>query len=182
VQKQGRAGDVLSVADLGTGSGCLVLSLLHELKSAYGFALDVSGKALRVALENSLRLGLYRRCAFLCAEGMEAVKRESFDIVLCNPPYIRKDDIADLSKDVREYDPALALDGGESGYKFYESFIPQIAASLKPGGLAVVEAGIGQAAVVDDLLHRSGVDTATFPAQSLFDLSGVKRAVAGLRQ
>jgi len=165
----------LRIADLGTGSGAILLALLSELPDACGFGTDISVAALRTASGNAGRLGLAGRAAFVACDYAAALSGP-FDLIVSNPPYIRSADIAGLATEVRNHDPLLALDGGPDGLDAYRAIIPQAAALLAPGGTLVVEAGQGQSGQIQGLMTAAGL-TLDWPVKA--DLAGVRRAVAG---
>ncbi len=172
----------LSIADLGTGTGCILGALLSELPRAQGLAVDCSWAALTMARDNLTRLGLLDRASFLCANWMSAIGGAAFDMIVCNPPYIAREEIQDLEASVRLYDPHTALNGGEDGLQAYRIVMPQALAGLKPGGLAVFEIGYRQGRAVLDLMKQSGPYPGFAGVRLLTDLSGADRAVAGVRQ
>jgi len=165
----------LRVADIGTGSGAILLALLHELPDAYGVGTDISVAALRMASHNAADLGLGRRAAFVACDYASALSG-TFDLIVSNPPYIRSAEIADLSIEVRDYDPLRALDGGTDGFDAYRTLIPQAAQLLTQGGVLVVEAGHGQSGDIQGLMVTAGLLREKPPKA---DLAGVRRAVAG---
>ena len=123
----------LRIADIGTGSGAILLALLSELPNAFGVGTDVSVAALRTASHNAARLGFASRAAFVACDYAAALS-EPFDLMVSNPPYIRSADIAGLATEVRDHDPLVALDGGADGLDAYRKLIPQAAHRLAPGG------------------------------------------------
>jgi release factor glutamine methyltransferase len=165
----------LRIADLGTGSGALLLALLSELPNACGFGTDISEAALRTASDNAVRLGLASRATFVACDYAAALSGP-FDLIVSNPPYIRSADIAGLATEVRDHDPLAALDGGTDGLDGYRRLIPQAARLLAPRGVLAVEAGDGQASAIGELMMAAGL-TQQQPAKA--DLAGVLRAVAG---
>lgn len=165
----------LRIADLGTGSGAILLALLSELPSALGFGTDVNTDALETAGHNAAHLGLANRTTFIACDYASGLS-DRFDLIVSNPPYIRSSDIEDLSRDVREHDPRAALDGGADGLDAYRALIPQAADLLAPGAALVVEAGQGQSGEIEALMKASGLTTACPPRA---DLAGIPRAVAG---
>jgi release factor glutamine methyltransferase len=165
----------LRIADLGTGSGAILLALLSELPNACGFGTDISEAALRTASDNAVRLGLASRATFVACDYAAALSGP-FDLMVSNPPYIRSADIADLATEVRDHDPLAALDGGSDGLNAHRTLIPQAARLLAPRGVLVVEAGDGQASAIGELMMAAGL-TQQQPAKA--DLAGVLRAVAG---
>jgi release factor glutamine methyltransferase len=161
----------LRIADLGTGSGALILALLSELPSAFGIGTDTSFGALAVARDNASRLALSRARFVAC--DMAASLRGPFDAIVSNPPYIASGDIATLAPDVRDFDPHLALDGGTDGLDFYRAIAAAAPTLLAPGGVLVVELGIGQAEPVADLFAAVGLA----PSPPHPDLNGTLRAL-----
>lgn len=165
------------IADIGTGSGAILLALLSELPDATGVGTDISLEALRMARDNAARLGLTQRAAFVACNYTAALSGP-FDLIVSNPPYIRSADIAGLDREVREYDPPRALDGGPDGLAAYRAIAPDAARLLAPGGTLIVEAGYGQSGPIAELMSASGL-TPDVPPKA--DLAGIPRAVAGRR-
>jgi release factor glutamine methyltransferase len=165
----------LRIADIGTGSGAILLALLSELTDAYGIGTDVSIAALRIASRNAARLGFASRAAFIACDYAAALS-EPFDLMVSNPPYIRSADIAGLAIEVRDHDPLVALDGGADGLDAYRVLIPQAAQRLAPGGVLIVETGHDQSADIEGLMTAAGL---TQPKPPRADLAGIRRAVAG---
>ena len=164
----------LRIADLGTGSGAILLALLSELPDAYGVGTDISVAALRTAGSNTARLGFGPRAAFVACDYAAALS-DTFDLMVSNPPYIRSADIAGLATEVRDHDPLVALDGGADGLEAYRRLIPQAAERLVAGGVLVVEAGHDQSQDIAGLMAAAGL-TQERPAKA--DLAGIRRAVA----
>jgi release factor glutamine methyltransferase len=165
----------LRVADLGTGSGAILLALLSELPAAQGFGTDISEAALRTATANAARTGLSERATFIACDYASGLSG-SFDLIVSNPPYIRSTDIGGLAAEVRNHDPLAALDGGADGLDAYRALIPQAARLLAPGGPLVVEAGQGQSGPIQALMVAAGLMPVIAPKA---DLAGIPRAVAG---
>ncbi len=165
------------IADIGTGSGAILLALLSELPDATGVGTDISLEALGTARDNAARLGLTPRAAFVACNYTAALSGP-FDLIVSNPPYIRSTDIAGLDREVREYDPPRALDGGPDGLAAYRAIAPDAARLLAPGGTLIVEAGYGQSGPIEELMSASGL-TPDVPPKA--DLAGIPRAVAGRR-
>lgn len=168
----------LRIADLGTGSGAILLALLSELPNAIGIATDINLSALRTARGNAERNGLVRRAHFVACDYASALAG-SFDLIVSNPPYIPSSDIAGLDVEVRDHDPLRALDGGDDGYDAYRIITPEAARLLAPGGFLVVEVGHDQSDTVADLISGAGLYT---PAPAKTDLGGIRRAVMGLKK
>ena len=163
------------IADIGTGSGAILLALLSEWREATGIGTDISMEALQTASRNAARLGFTPRAAFVACDYAAALSGP-FDLIVSNPPYIRSAEIAELDREVREYDPLAALDGGADGLDAYRALIPQAADLLAPGGTLIVEAGCGQSGPISELMTASGL-TSEKPPRA--DLAGIPRAVAG---
>lgn len=170
---QARPGGVRSVLDLGTGTGCLLLAALSEFRTAWGIGIDRNPAAARLAAENARDLGLGGRAAFLCADWAAPVNAR-FDLVLGNPPYIPAADISRLMPEVARHEPRSALDGGADGLEAYRTIIEALPALLAPGGLAVLELGIGQREPVTALATAAGFKH----VWSGRDLAGIERALA----
>ena len=169
---EGRQGERVRIADLGTGSGALLAAVLHEFPGGVGVGTDVSPAALEVARENCARLGLAERTAFVACDFGTALGAR-FDLVVSNPPYIAEHEWAGLDPEVRQYDPKLALDGGVDGLTAYRRIAADAARLLARGAHIVVEVGAGMADAVMALFAAVGlVIRATRP-----DLSGVPRAL-----
>ncbi len=165
----------LRIADLGTGSGAILLALLSELPGACGVGTDISLPALQTASSNAARLGLAARAAFVACDYAAALSG-GFGLIVSNPPYIRSAEIVGLAREVRGYDPPAALDGGADGLSAYRKLIPQTAHLLAPQGTLVVEAGLGQSGQIEGLMTAAGLILVHPPK---IDLGGVPRAVAG---
>lgn len=161
------------ILDLGTGTGCLLLSLLHELPEATGLGVDIAPRAVEQAQKNAQKLELDNRARFVTGNWIENIA-ERFDVIISNPPYIPQKDMEGLMPEVREHDPHLALDGGEDGLTAYRFLIPHMPQYLKPNGLLVFEVGIHQADLVAGLLKKSGFTDIT----AHHDLGGVERCVS----
>jgi release factor glutamine methyltransferase len=162
----------LRLLDLGTGSGCLLLALLHELPQAHGLGIDRSAEALAVAQRNAAALGLAARTRFALGDWAERLT-ESFDLIVSNPPYIPQDEIPRLMPEVSRHEPLIALDGGRDGLDCYRQLAPQIEARLSPGGLALLEMGLGQAPAAAAILAAAGLR----PAGVRADLGGHDRCI-----
>ncbi len=173
---KGRAGP-LRVLDLGTGSGAILAAILVEQPAAWGLGIDQSPGAAAMARDNLARAGLSRRSAVLVGDWASAVDAP-FDLVVSNPPYIPTGDIAGLAIDVRENDPMAALDGGPDGLVAYRAIIQEAPRLLAPGGVLVLELGIGQEAAVTALLCAAGLPPAHAARP---DLGGVARALTANR-
>lgn len=171
-------GGAPTILDLGTGTGCLLIALLHERADAKGLGVDLSQAALDVARGNAEANGVGARASFrhgAWAEGLD----ERFDLVISNPPYIPGSDIAGLEAEVREYDPRLALDGGADGLEAYRAIAASLRGCLAPLGHAVIELGQGQESAVRAIFENAGLDVLAVAS----DLANVSRAlVVGLQR
>jgi release factor glutamine methyltransferase len=157
------------ILDLGTGPGTLLLAALDVWPAANGLGIDVSRRALSYASANARRLGFEKRLKLNLGNWAEGIK-ESFDLILCNPPYVAEG--AELGPGVREFEPDEALFAGETGLDAYRALAPQLAGLLNPGGLAAIEIGHDQADAVTGLLARDGL-----AARVAHDLAERPRAV-----
>jgi len=172
--RERQASRQMRIADIGTGSGAILLALLHEIPGAVGVGTDLSLTALKTARDNAAALGLADRASFVACSYAAAL-RGPFDLVVSNPPYIPSAEIPKLSIEVREHDPHLALDGGNDGYDAYRALIPQAAERLAPGGALIVEAGQGQAGNIETLMAAAALVVDRPPKA---DLAGIPRAVS----
>ena len=163
---------VRSVLDLGTGTGCLLLAALSEYGAAWGVGVDIAPDAARLAARNARRAGLEGRCAMLAGDWSASI-RGVFDVVFSNPPYIPRGDLAGLMADVRDYEPARALDGGADGLDAYRLLTGALPMLLAHDGVAVFEIGIGQDNSMPALARQSGLEIVDVRA----DLGGIPRAV-----
>lgn len=164
--------DGMRILDLCTGSGCILLSLLHYSNDCEGVGVDISQEALQIAAQNAELLGI--RADFLKSDLYEKVTGK-FDLLVSNPPYIERKVIPTLMEEVREYDPYIALDGGEDGLDFYRRIIGGAQDYLKRGGQILMEIGSGQAKAVSELLREAGfkeIDVCR-------DFAGLDRVVSG---
>lgn len=166
-----------NILDLGVGSGAIILSILAERPAAKGLATDISDDALAVARENASNLGLASRVAFARGDWTAGLADESFDVVVSNPPYIASEVIETLDPEVKDFDPRLALDGGEDGLDAYRALAPEIMRVLKPGGVFAVEIGFDQKDQVEALFNAAGGSD----VWTIKDLSTHDRVVVGAK-
>lgn len=166
----------LRLLDIGTGSGAILLALLHELPNATGIGTDRTAGALHAARANAERLGSVARCRFVQCNFADAIAGR-FDLILSNPPYIARAAIETLEPEVRDYDPWLALDGGADGLDAYRAIIAATPVLLAPSGRLILELGIGQDTAVAGLAAAAGLKvTGVRP-----DLAGIPRALVTAR-
>jgi release factor glutamine methyltransferase len=187
-----RKDEMLRVADVGTGSGCLAVALACEFPRARVFATDVSAAALAVARRNAERHGVAARIEFLECNLLDAFLREgasrdrttglagdlAFDLVVSNPPYVALADAASLPREVREHEPAIALFAGESGLDMYDPFVQQAEELLAPGGVLVLELGYNSAEHVCELLSARALRDIEITS----DLAGIARVASAIRK
>lgn len=178
ILKYHKNNEKLEILDLGTGTGAILLALLAERSNWCGLGIDISQDALDLSLENALIHGLEKRAQFQIGNWCENIGTK-YDIVVSNPPYIPSDDIKTLDSDVKDFDPHLALDGGEDGLNPYRIIFEKLPNLLKSGGIFAFEFGMGQAQAIKELaiaqsdLHEIHI---------LKDLSNHERVIIGKRK
>ena len=176
VDQGGSPKRALRFIDLGTGTGCILITLLAELPAATGIGVDRSADALALARENAQRLGVAERAQFASGDWLEGFNDGACETILVNPPYIASAEIAALAPEVRDHDPRLALDGGEDGLAAYRRIAARAGSVLQKGGKLIVEIGSGQADAVQALLRAAGLDVD--PENSVRrDLAGHPRCI-----
>jgi len=160
------------ILDLGTGSGCLLLALLSELRQAWGLGVDLAPGALAVAAANARSLGLAERCGWVAGD-WTAPLGGRFDVVVGNPPYVTVEEMAQLAPEVAHFDPVLALAGGADGLDAYRAIVPRLRCLLNPGGIVALEIGSGQSEPVSALLRSAGLAAPVLER----DLGGLPRCL-----
>ena len=175
LERRGLGEAPLRILDLCTGSGCILLSLLHELRNAGGLGTDLSEEALEAARENAVRLGLQERAAFRQGDLWEPVGDERFDLIVSNPPYVPTEVIPTLEPEVRCGEPYAALDGGEDGLVFYRRIMREAAGHLKPSGIIIVESGFDEAPQIAARMQ----DQKLRGIRTVKDYGGLDRVVLG---
>lgn len=165
----------LQILDLCTGSGCILLSLLANLKQAEGIGVDLSLEALEVAQRNARELEISAN--WLHSDLFEQIDR-SYDVIVSNPPYIKTSVIEDLMEEVRLHEPRMALDGKEDGLYFYKKIIREAKGYLNPGGILAFEIGYDQGEAVSTLMKNQGYEQ----IRVVQDLAGLDRCVTGIRR
>lgn len=162
---------IQNILDLGTGSGCILLSILKEFPHIQGVGVDISEKALTVADKNKSALGV--DCKFIQKDWFKDNIIGEFDLIVSNPPYIPRQDISALEKEVREHDPMLALDGGVDGLDSYKKIAELSKNLLKKDGYILLEAGINQAQDIVNIFISEGLKLVEVKK----DLSGINRCI-----
>lgn len=150
----------VTVLDLCTGSGCIAISIAKGLPAGRVYAVDISEGAVNIAKENAERNGVEDRITFLAGDlfkAMEGIGMEGkFDLIVSNPPYVSKIEMEALQPEIKDYEPVLALYGGEDGLDFYRKIIHEAPRYFSPSGILIMELGYGMADVVRDLLEKEG--------------------------
>ncbi len=173
---------LLKILDLGSGSGCLGLSLLEEYENASIIFVDASKKSLNIVKRNSQQFRLKGRLKYINLDWhtddwdtklLNSADKTKFDIIVTNPPYIPSNEVKFLETEVREYDPILALDGGNDGLDAYRSIIPKLKNLLKPDGKIFVEIGKGQ----ENLVSKIGLENGLLSVEYKKDLSNINRVI-----
>jgi release factor glutamine methyltransferase len=166
-----------AIADIGTGSGAIAVSLAKYIPSAKVRATDSSKEAIEAAKSNAEKHGVQDRCEFFVGDLLNPLKGE-FDIIVSNPPYIKTGEIDSLQPEISKFEPRYALDGGDDGLNYYRKIVEEVAAYLKGNGSLVLEVGAGQAKTVNELIGKTG----KFAAPEIIkDLSGIERVVVAHR-
>lgn len=159
-----------SFIDLGTGSGCIILSILKENKNIKGLGLDISLNAINIAKKNSSRLELENHAMFLVSDWFSSVK-ETYDLIISNPPYISSGEIGTLSKGVKNYDPLISLDGGQDGLKCYREIAKDVNRIINKNGRVILEIGCNQA---EDVIKIFEINKFKF-LNKVLDINGLDR-------
>ena len=146
--------EVKNILDLGTGSGCILLSILNENRMINGLGIDLSKEAISIAKQNSKKLNLETQSNFLVSNWMSSVNYK-YDLVVSNPPYIASEDIKKLSKSVKIYDPILSLDGGDDGLNSYRLIASDLKRVISMNALIIIEIGYNQSLQVIDIFKKN---------------------------
>jgi len=168
------------ILDMGTGSGCLLISILHEVKGASGIGIDIDTNAVELARKNAEKLGVGGRAQFKSMNWGDGLI-ETFDIIVSNPPYIQSGDLEGLMPEVALYEPVCALDGGADGLDEYRKIIPQMHRLLNRQGVVVLEIGDGQAGDVLGLLADNSFHPLDRAQPVKHDLAGRERIITALK-
>ena len=166
------------VLEIGTGSGAVAISLATEVRDVFVVATDVSGEALLLARENAKSAGVLHRIEFVNGDLFSPIRlmpeQEPFDLILSNPPYIDRSQIQNLAREIKDYEPPVALNGGEDGMAFYRSIVSQGPSYLRRGGWLLLEVGEGQGKRVSTMIDEEGSFSRS---ERIKDLSGIERVV-----
>ena len=172
-----------SVLEIGTGSGAIAIALAKEVKNIYLVATDISRDALILAKENAKSAGVQDQIQFVNADLFGPLRpsreKKPFDLILSNPPYIVRRKICTLAKEVKDYEPTIALDGGKDGLAFYRRIIPEALGYLRAGGWLLLEVALGQGLDVSEWIDEEGN---FFKPECIPDLSGIGRVVKARRK
>ncbi len=166
----------LNILDIGTGSGCIAISIAKYAKNCFVTAVDISTRALETARRNAEKNGVPDRVIFIKGSLYEELKDRKYDIIVSNPPYIPSEQIPSLGREVGEYEPTEALDGGRDGLFYLKEIISKAPGFLEQKGLLAVEIGFGQAKKVSDIMKRFFMEVSV-----LNDLQGIGRVITGIR-
>lgn len=161
------------ILDVCTGSGCILLSLLHYSNECHGVGVDLSEDALAIAKENGERLR--ERAEWVCSDMLKTLPKQTFELIVSNPPYIPTQVIPTLMEEVKSHEPYMALDGKEDGLYFYRKLVEQCPDYLAKEGMLLVEIGYDQAEAVSKLFSEAGFTDVTV----MKDLAGLDRVVVG---
>lgn len=169
----------LKIVDIGTGSGAITVSLAKYIKDCKVYSLDISDKALNIGLKNATSNGVEDKINFIKSDIFSGIENKNLklDVIVSNPPYIRKADIETLHTQVKDYEPYIALEGGEDGLDFYRVITEQSGKYLKDNGILAFEVGHDQAQDVSDILRKNGYSK----IYTKKDLQGIDRVVIGFK-
>jgi release factor glutamine methyltransferase len=168
------------ICDVGTGSGCIVIALLRVRHDAKALAIDISEAAIRVAHVNAHRLGVHERIDFIVSDGFSSLtpRTQGFDLVVSNPPYVSLSALQGLQREVRDYEPLVALKGGVDGLSIIRNLLKESSRYLKPGGCFLFEIGFDQGDAVREMVDMNVWDILDIHP----DLQGIPRIVALRRE
>jgi len=165
--------------DVGTGSGCITVSLVHQSPSSLGWAIDLSATALEIARENAVRHEVFDRVCFVQGDLLQCTApKPYFHFIVSNPPYVAAGEYENLHETVRNYEPRRALFGGESGLGIYRRLVPGVRSRLLPGGYFLTECGAGQSESVARLIRLGGLTL----QETLQDLQGIPRCLVAQKR
>jgi release factor glutamine methyltransferase len=173
----------LYVLEIGTGSGAIAISLAKEMRDLFVLATDISGEALLLARENAKSAGVHHRIQFVNGDLFSPIrlmrKKEPFDLILSNPPYICRSQIQNLDTEIKDHEPTVALDGGEDGMEYYRNIVSQGPSYLRREGWLLLEVGEGQGKKVSAMIEE---ESSFSRPEQIKDLSGIERVVKAQRK
>lgn len=170
----------IQILEIGTGCGNIAVSLAKFIRNSTVTSFDINSKALEIAIHNATIYGVESKINFFVADVFDddnAILKNSYDLIISNPPYIPKDEWYQLQKEIKDYEPESALTDGDDGMKFYKRVSELVPRILKSGGGVILEVGFGQANKVATLLESAGLER----IQIIADLQGIPRVVVGTR-
>jgi len=165
--------DELNILDLGTGTGCLLLSILNEFPNSKGVGVDISSGAIDIAKENAKEIGISKKVNFIDSDWKNMELNNSFNVIISNPPYIENSEIESLEPEVKNFDPYLALAGGNDGLDSYKEIIKILPKLLKKDGKIFFEIGYNQEVPVKEMLAHNGFSV----IEVTQDLAGISRCI-----
>jgi protein-(glutamine-N5) methyltransferase, release factor-specific len=168
---------IIKILEIGTGSGCIAVSIAKYISNCFVVATDISSKALEIASFNAHKNKVNNKIHFIKSNLFSGINMGCFDVIVSNPPYISTEEISTLQREVRDYEPLQALDGGLDGLDYYRNITGEAPGRLKKNGLVAFEVGIGQAIAVAGLMRRYFQDISIVK-----DLSGIDRVVKGYQK
>ena len=174
VERLKKVSDTINFADIGVGSGAICIAILKFLENSFAEAVDISPAAIEVAKINSTIQGVSNRINFYTGDLLTPLSGKKFNAIISNPPYIPNDVIKTLQPEVLEYEPHLALDGGEDGLNFYRRLINESPNLIADGGFLAVEIGINQAIEISTMIEDNGQFD---KVEIIKDLAGIERVL-----
>lgn len=167
-----KTGKHMRILDIGAGSGCIAVSLAYHIGECSVTAVDISEKALKTAYRNAVKNRVSEKITFVAGNLFDKLSSARFDVIVSNPPYVRCAEIETLQREVRDFEPHEALDGGEDGLVFYREIAAKASSSLTPGGLLAFEVGCDQAEAVVQILKDGYTDI-----KIVRDMAGIDRVI-----
>ena len=164
----------IRVLDIGTGSGCIAVSLAHYIKNTHITAVDISKKAIEVARKNAKKNNVYDKIKFVLSDVYKNLEGSKFDIIVSNPPYVESGEIETLEKQVKNFEPEIALNGGKDGLDFYRKIVSGASLHLRPKGVLFLEVGFKQADKVKKIIKEKFAQVTVVK-----DLAGIERVLYG---
>lgn len=168
----------IEILELGVGSGCLILTILNHISNATGIAIDINPKSIAIANENAENLNLKDRINFIHSDWFNNLPSKKFDIIISNPPYIKKNEIANLQKEVKDFEPIIALDGGDDGLDCYRKISNDISNFLKDNAFLILEIGQNMENDIIDIFEENGLKFIKYAK----DLNAIIRCLIFIKQ